>query len=203
MVSDVSRQQFHVHIILFKHARVYHLDSLDRARQGEKYQCAPHCCPRTLSTDMTTHCSTLLPSHFKHKHDHSLLHSHARQSMTIVLECRTTTRNLLIYDEFFVMFLKNVTMTHHLWRFPYFHHGFEVLGSRPKNQWRFINFITIRPTTKWCFNKFVTINKLKITIVFLTYQVYGTKFLYTEIFYKIDITKNIEIATCKIRCIYN
>ena len=29
MVSDVSRQQFHVHIILFKHARVYHLDSLD------------------------------------------------------------------------------------------------------------------------------------------------------------------------------
>ena len=87
------------------------------------------------------------------------------------------------------MFLKNVTMTHHVWRFPYFHHRFEVLGSRPKNQWHFINFVTIRPTTKWRFNKFVTINKLKITIVFLTYQVYGAKFLYTEIFYKIEIAK--------------
>ena len=121
----------------------------------------------------------------------------------MILYPYTTTRNMLIYDEFFVMFLKNITMTHHLWRFPYFRHGFEVLGSRPKNQWRFINFITIRPTIKWRFNKFVTINKLKITIVFLTYQVYGTKFLYTEIFYKIEIAKKIELATCKIRCIYN
>ena len=28
----------------------------------------------TLTTDRTTHCSTLLPSHFKHRNDQSLLH---------------------------------------------------------------------------------------------------------------------------------
>jgi hypothetical protein len=70
-----------------------------------------------------------------------------------------TTRNLLIYDKFLVMILKNVINMHDLWWSQYFHHGSTSLDIMPIILWHFIRFITNRPIILWRSFKFVTDEK--------------------------------------------
>ena len=49
-----------------------------------------------------------------------------------ILIVSPTTRNVVIYDENFMIFSNSVTIAHNPWQFSDFHHEFEGMGPRPK-----------------------------------------------------------------------